>query len=254
MQGIQGISGFTGPTGLQGIQGIQGISGFTGPTGLQGIQGIQGISGFTGPTGAAGLTGFTGPTGSSLWTISNNNMYFTNGNIAIGKTTPLTTLDISGNVYISPGSMAIGTSTLTVNAPQTSHFDVSGYCFFSNIQEKITQTTGSANAYTLDYSQGSVFLLNTAATANYTINIINLPSIIDTTRSYTICLLNSSSPTFYASTLTCSNSGTTGSAVTIRYNGGSSAILLTSSIFTTQQICLIYNGLLYAISAVSGYS
>ena len=222
---------------------------------------MSGPTGPNGSNGAAGVTGYTGATGASPWIISENNMYYTSGNVAIGKTIPLAALDISGNVFISNGSLAIGTQTISTNASaaKNAYLDVSGYCFFSNIQEKITlPTTGTSTAYTLDYSKGAVFSLYPAATANYSLNVINLPSITDTSRSYTICVLNgnvtTSGTTFYATTLYGNISAVQGPAITLKYNGGAASISISTSTYTTQQICLIYSGTMNAISSVSGFA
>jgi hypothetical protein len=190
-------------------------------------------------------------------------MYFTGGNVAIANTSPQYELDITGNLRVSkniiiPGSITIGnTVPSTLSGGTVPYLDVSGYCFFSNIQEKLTTVTGSP-PFTLDYSKSAVFVIGTAPAANYTLNVINLPSVTDPTRAFNICILNpttSTGPTFYCNALTVSTTGTTGSSVTLKYSGGSSAINISSSTFTSQQVSIIYSGsTLFAITGVNGYS
>ena len=57
----------------------------------------------TGSTGPIGPTGpssssYSGTGGSSQWGNNGSNIYFNSGNVAIGKTTPSYTLDVSGNI------------------------------------------------------------------------------------------------------------------------------------------------------------
>jgi hypothetical protein len=106
-----GPTGPTGPTGTTGITGPTGVAGPTGPTGITGTTGPTGVIGPTGVTGPIGPTGFTGPqgipgeatntgatgaAGSSPWVLSANDAYYIEGNIGIGTTTPVYTLDVSG--------------------------------------------------------------------------------------------------------------------------------------------------------------
>ena len=56
----------------------------------------------TGATGPIGPTGpsssYSGTGGASQWGNNGSNIYFNSGNVAIGKTTPSYTLDVSGNI------------------------------------------------------------------------------------------------------------------------------------------------------------
>ena len=82
-------------------------SGLTGPTGSIGYTGYTGSNGtsYTGPTGSNG-TSYTGPTGTSYWSTNANAIYYNNGNVGIGNSSPSYPLDVSGN----------GRFTGTVNA------------------------------------------------------------------------------------------------------------------------------------------
>lgn len=96
-QGPQGATGPAGPQGPQGVQGPQGNTGATGPAGATGPQGPAGPQGPQGPTGA------TGPAGTSPWTLSGLNTYYTQGNVGIGTISPLYKLDVvdAGGVGIA---------------------------------------------------------------------------------------------------------------------------------------------------------
>ena len=131
-------------------------------------------------------------------------------------------------------------------------------CTVGNLSEVISATTGSAGGpYTADYNNASVFYLNAAPTSatNYTLNIINLPSLTNSTRSYVITVINNTGiKNAYCSSLTLSTTGTTGSTYTMVFNGGSSAISISSSTATVQQFAVMYySGTLFVLSNVSGF-
>ncbi len=89
--GPVGPQGPAGPAGAQGPAGGQGAAGPQGPAGPQGTAGPVGATGATGPAGAAGLRGATGPAGppgSSPFTLSGANAYYSSGNLGIGTASP----------------------------------------------------------------------------------------------------------------------------------------------------------------------
>jgi hypothetical protein len=152
--------------------------------------------------------------------------------------------------------VGVGTTTPTVNTI----FDSSGNSLFSNIQERIsTLTTISTNNFTANYANGSIFTVP-AVTANYALNLTYLPSLVDTTKTFSICLLtaNTLNSNYIATSLTVANiaqGNVTGSSVTLLYNGGNSSVQnATNTKITIQQILLLYiNTTLYALTNVSQF-
>jgi hypothetical protein len=116
--GSTGATGPTGPIGLQGNPGTAsntgatGRTGTTGPTGQTGSTGTIGPTGAIGPIGPVGPVGPIGPVGTSYFTQSGNNIYYTGGNVGVGKIpTNGIALDILGNETVS-GSISCSQMTL----------------------------------------------------------------------------------------------------------------------------------------------
>ncbi len=115
-QGLQGNAGATGATGNAGPQGVQGPQGNVGATGATGSQGSQGPQGNAGPTGATGATGTAGllPNGTAIgnttywdgtqWVVNSSNIYNAGGNVGIGTSSPVGTLDVQGGTAASNGN------------------------------------------------------------------------------------------------------------------------------------------------------
>lgn len=252
--GIQGITGITGPTGDQGINGFQGRpvygpSGFSGIFGMDGMQGFYGPIGPTGPTGLRGLTGmqgadgYQGPIGSTgaayattaNWITDGKNMYSNQtSNIGINNTNPGYLLDISGNVNFSKITY------------------VTNMCEFIN-----TITAVSTNTYNVNYANGSMFFLSTAPTSTMRVNIFNLPSLTDTTRSYIINLIyKGTSANNYVNLVNVTNTSTpgAGASITPKFLQTIYISSITSANLIIQTIVYFYlGGNSYIVSSVNGY-
>jgi hypothetical protein len=186
-----------------------------------------------GPTGPTGITGITGPTGipgatgTSLWTINSNNQYFNNGVVSIGRSdyTDLSfiALDVSGSL------------------------NVSKHLFSNNPVNTLVSSPLSDNI-TLDYSRGSTFIFASGSvSADYSCNITNLPILLDTSRVYTIVLMNTISPLYKCSTININSSNITN----VFFNSAT----ITASTVTTQVIQIFYvNSSYYAISNIICYN
>jgi hypothetical protein len=88
------------PSGLQGPPGPQGLKGDKGDTGPQGPQGPQGQQG---PQGEPGPQGPQGPPGSTLWGLNGNNIYYNNGSVGIGITSPLSKFQVNDGAVLFTG-------------------------------------------------------------------------------------------------------------------------------------------------------
>ena len=82
---------------------VSGTPGPMGPVGATGATGSQGPAGPIGPIGAPGTTGPQGPggpAGASPFTLNGGNAVFTTGSVGIGTATPLSALDVLGNINL----------------------------------------------------------------------------------------------------------------------------------------------------------
>ena len=230
--GPTGYTGETGPTGYTGATGPTGYTGANGAAGAAGAEGVTGPTGYTGENGAAGQTGLqgttgsTGPTGNSLWSVTSGNMYYTSGNVAIGRNTNTASfiLDISGNVNINGNNTVDGNQTVFGNSY------VSKISRVTNISELINTTQ---TPYTFDYNQGSVFYLSTTTTTNFNGNIINIPP--DINRTYIVSLIINGNAY-------CGNvSLNSGALIRPKFNGGVPTPLVGANV-VTQQISIMNVG------------
>jgi hypothetical protein len=238
LQGPQGITGFTGatgatgPEGLQGPQGITGFTGATGATGATGPDGLQGPQGITGFTGATGPEGPQGPTGNSLWGITGTSVW-----------------GVTGSNILYGGNGDGGGGTVTIN----------NVASVRHISEQISGSTGAAGVspFVCDYITGSVFFIPTVTSASFTVSLINLPSITSQTQSYIVTIVfNAVSSTSYCNTITLSNTSTPGGTVTLRYNGGATAIpTIAPGNTVTQQFAIAnYGGTQLVLTSISAFS
>jgi hypothetical protein len=194
--GPQGVQGIQGVKGDQGIPGVNGVTGSQGPRGLQGPG--RGATGWTGPTGQTGQTGPTGPTGSQ-------------GLPGIAVNTGAT----------GPTGFLSGTLTTTLSVQQ--------------IQETvITASSPGAGPVNYDWTTGDIFYISNM-TANYTANIINLPTINN--RHYVIVfyLVQGATP-YYINSLRVA-----GSPLTIKWAYGSIPVPVANHT-AIETFNLYYNG------------
>jgi len=255
-QGLIGPQGIAGPTGIQGIDGFQssisnlgpfgdsglygmdgplGIAGPMGPTGPTGQQGLSGDIGMDGPQGVQGITG-SAAAYTKNWITYGTNTYSTNsGNIGINKTNPAYTIDVSGSLNISK------------------------ITYVTNMSEQIiTLTAVSTNTYNIDYSRGSLFFLSTTPTSRMTVNVFNLPSLTDTTRSYVLNFIyKGTSANNYVNSVNVTKTSTPGSGgsnITPKFLQTIYISSVTSSNLIFQTVIYFYlGGNAHVVSSVNGY-
>src|SRR5690606_33267704 len=94
----QDASGEEGPPGPQGETGPPGPQGAAGPQGPEGPPGPQGEQG---PPGPQGPSGPQGPPGASPFGMAGSNIYYVDGNVGIGTTSPDFSLDVAGSARVA---------------------------------------------------------------------------------------------------------------------------------------------------------
>jgi hypothetical protein len=125
--------------------------------------------------------------------------------------------------------------------------------------EKITTlTAASTNTYNIDYSKGSLFYLSTAPTGTMKVNIYNLPSLTDATRSYIVNFIyNGTSANNYVNLVNVTKTSTPGSGVsniTPKFIRSIFISTIGSSNLIFQTIIYFYlGGTAYVVSSVNGY-
>ena len=126
--------------------------------------------------------------------------------------------------------------------------------YVTNISELISTATIVTNAVTCNYKLGSIFYIGTP-TANFTVNITNLPSITESTRSYIISVLyvSDSNTPRYGTGTSVSTTATIGTSVTPNFSNTPITTTVTGRLMAQQFIVLYINSTLYVISNVSAY-
>ena len=115
-------------------------------------------------------------------------------------------------------------------------------------------TTAKTSGFTA--VSGTGYFCNTTS-ASFTVSLINLPSITSQTQSYIVTIVfNAVSSTSYCNTITLSNTSTPGGTVTLRYNGGATAIpTIAPGNTVTQQFAITnYGGTQLVLTSISAFS
>jgi len=115
----------------------------------------------------------------------------------------------------------------------------------SKISEGMNTLSAFSPPVTVDCSTNTVFYFNGAAQSGpYTLNFINVPSVLNKTLVLTVIYQSTSGTPTYANAITVNNGSTiTGSTITPIFNGGSPPTLsiTTSTCTTVQSFSILFN-------------
>jgi hypothetical protein len=134
---------------------VSGTARITGTTTICGTLFVRDISGFTG----------------SQWTTNTSNIFYTTGNVGIGKTNPTVGLDVSGNTALS-GDLIVDTNVLVVDSSNnrvgvgrtdpafvldvSGNTRVAGTLFVTDISSSQTLSQWTTTGSNISYRTGSV--------------------------------------------------------------------------------------------------
>jgi hypothetical protein len=165
----------------------------------------------------------------------NANLYTLGRTIHQGDVSMNTRLFVSGDVSMNSRLFAIGSI-------------LSGINYVDRLSELIYNSASAAIAF--DYNNGSTFYVATPTTANFTAAFTNVPTTANRTFVASI-ILNASSNKFYASAVTVN-----GNASTLLFNGGASAISVSSATAIVQTFAFVIGSggtIIYVLSNVASY-
>jgi hypothetical protein len=197
-----------------------------------------------------GATGTIGSMAMNIasWSTTSSGVRLTDTSTRIGwggsSSTPSNALTFS-----SSGSVFSG-ANVTINSITS----------VKNISEKLVGPTGTAvTPYVCDYNTGSVFFLPASVSSStFSVRFINVPSITSTSQNYLMTIAYvATSATNYCNTVTLSTtSSPSGSAVSLKYNGGSASIpTIASGNHILQQFAVTYfGGVTVVLTSISVFS
>lgn len=189
------------------------------------------------------IIGNSSTTSTSVYNLTDNGNFNCTGNGVVSGT-------------FSAGATGVGnlTSTGTFSVVGNSIF-TSGTSLFSEISEKFLAINSGTNAFTLDYSNGNVFYLNTAVlNANFSVALWNLTST--TNNSRVITLIYATTGKYYPTSVTAfTDAGSTSitlASSTPLYNGGT-PVIATSTIMISQFSLIRLFASNYVMATVGSY-
>jgi hypothetical protein len=175
-----------------------------------------------------------------------------------GSTTDINYLNgnvvLSGNLILGniiSNASAGGNLVMIGNVLHQGNVFITGNTVVSSFQERISSTTVAVSGTnppsgTLVYNSsggGTIYQVTGTFTSNYTLNLTNLPSITDATKTYVVTVTNNTtSANYVCNSVTVSTTSTVGTAATIYFNGSNTFAYSTSVRYSTQQFALVYSG------------
>jgi hypothetical protein len=131
-----------------------------------------------------------------------NRLEYWNGTSWIAYADPATTVTLSGTQTLTNKTLTTPTmngatlsGTLSGNAILSGNLDMTGRLDLQEVRETVIDGTISANVLTMDYSTGSIGYVSTAPTANFTVNLTNIPT--DNAKAITVVVLVTQGATGY---------------------------------------------------------
>jgi len=149
--------------------------------------------------------------------------YVTNSSLTTSLASYATTTNLTNNV----NNILNGASTFTA-------INNTGSSQLNRIIETITSLTGSSSI-TASYSNSGIFYISSPVSANFTINLTNIPTTSNYCTYSITLLINSATNKTYCNAITVN-----GTSYTIIYSGGSANISVSSATLINQQIILVY--------------
>lgn len=122
--------------------------GISSPAARLHIGGTAGVDGIMFPDGSLQTT--ANGIGNSLWSVNGNRIYYNNGNVGIGSTSPSEKLDVSGNIKASGiiksgNSITIDGNSNTIDSDNdTINFTDNFHVVKNNAEIRLTETGGSS--------------------------------------------------------------------------------------------------------------
>lgn len=133
---------------------------------------------------------------------------------AIGQTITNTTLTSPTINDASLSGTFSGSKTISGTTTHSGNLDVTGRLDAQDIREQVNNGTISTNVLTADYTTGTIYFVSSAPSANFTVNVTNVPT--DNNKAITVVVMVTQGSTGYIPNALQVD----GNAQTIKWLGG----------------------------------
>jgi len=150
-------------------------------------------------------------------------------------TTTLSSYVTSSSLTTTLSSYALSSALSSILNGTTAFtaFNCTGLANILKLSETVSSVAVSSGVATCNYNNAAVFFI-TGQTANFNLTLTNLTPVANISYSVTL-IISSASSKFYANALTIGATSTS-----FVYNGGSSAVLVSSATYIIQQFNIVY--------------